>query len=239
MAKKPAVSADEARRIARETVGKYPPSKPPRAVLKRGGTGLSESEKKEVQKKRLITKSQTAPQTKEQIEKKIAAERNARLSKVLRKVTARGTGTSIAGPKPGPKVQIAKPGPATERAKLITPLDRKLDDSRRTAMKAAEEDRSQKTPAKREQEQRPETQVKRPVRRSDKPADPEQRKADRRVAEGLQEIKAREAAAAKAKAAKAKLKVRTPRLIKVRGGAGLRGTLNSVGGGGGMNWENM
>ena len=238
MAKKPAVSADEARRIARETVGKYPPSKPPRAVLKRGGTGLSESEKKEVQKKRLIKKSQTTPQTKEQIEKKIAAERNARLSKVLRKVTARGDGTSIAGPKPGPKVQVAKPSPATERAKLITPLDRKLDDSRRTAMKAAEEDRSKKTPAKREQEQRSETQVKRPVRRSDKPADPQQREADRRVAEGLKEIKAREAAAAKAKAAKAKLKVKTPRLIKVRGGAGLRGTLNSVGGGGGMNWEN-
>ena len=238
MAKKPAVSADEARRIARETVGKYPPSKPPRAVLKRGGTGLSESEKKEVQKKRLIKKSQTTPQTKEQIEKKIAAERNARLSKVLRKVTARGDGTSIAGPKPGPKVQVAKPSPATERAKLITPLDRKLDDSRRTAMKAAEEDRSKKTPAKREQEQRSETQVKRPVRRSDKPADPQQREADRRVAEGLKEIKAREAAAAKAKAAKAKLKVKTPRLIKVRSGAGLRGTLNSVGGGGGMNWEN-
>lgn len=238
MAKKPAVSADEARRIARETVGKYPPSKPPRAVLKRGGTGLSESEKKEVQKKRLIKKSQTTPQTKEQIEKKIAAERNARLSKVLRKVTARGDGTSIAGPKPGPKVQVAKPSPATERAKLITPLDRKLDDSRRTAMKAAEEDRSKKTPAKREQEQRSETQVKRPVRRSDKPADPQQREADRRVAEGLKEIKAREAAAAKAKAAKAKLKVKTPRLIKVRGGSGMRGPLGTVGIGGGMNWEN-
>ena len=245
MAKKPAVSADEARRIAQETVGKYPPSKPPRAVLKRGGTGLSESEKKEVQKKRLIKKSQTTPQTKEQIEKKIAAERNARLSKVLRKVTARGTGTSVAGPKKGSTITVIKKASSPkqqaviDRAKMVNPPDRKLDTSRKAAIKTAEEARSQKTPAQREQEQRSETQVKRPVRRSDKPVDPQQREADRRVAEGLKEIKAREATAAKAKAAqaKAKLKVRTPRLIKVRGGSGVRGTMGSIGSGGGMNWE--
>lgn len=241
MARKPAVSADEARRIAQQTVGKYPPSKPPRAVIKRGGTGLSPSEQKEVQKKRLITKKQTTPQTKEQIEAKIAAERNARLSKVLRKVTARGDGTTVAGPKKGPTVTVVKK-PSTpaqkaviDRAKMLNPGDRKLDTSRKVAIKAAEAERSQKTPAQREQEQRPEKQVKRPVRRSDTPADAQQREADRRVKEALKEIKEREAAQAKLKKAAAAKKIV---VSKSRGGAGLRGPIGSFGGGGGMDWEN-
>lgn len=84
-----------------------------------------------------------------------AKERNERVSKALKPLLPRGTaakGTSVAGPKRGPSVRVAKPSPATSRAKELIPLDRKIDASRREAMKAAERARSRKTPAERDKE---------------------------------------------------------------------------------------
>jgi hypothetical protein len=84
-----------------------------------------------------------------------AKERNERVSQALRPLRPRGTpakSTTVAGPKRGPSVQVAKPSAATERAKVAIPKDIKLDASRKAAMKAAEQARSRKTPAEREKE---------------------------------------------------------------------------------------
>ncbi len=84
-----------------------------------------------------------------------AKERNERVSQALRPLRPKGTpakSTTVAGPKRGPSVRVAKPSPATERAKVAIPKDRKLDASRKAAMKAAEQARSRKTPAERDKE---------------------------------------------------------------------------------------
>jgi hypothetical protein len=84
------VSNKDAAAVAKETVGKYPPSKPPRAVVKRG-TGLSESEKKVVQKKAPVKITKVASKSKTEIARGKAEERNARLKQVLKPLLPRGT----------------------------------------------------------------------------------------------------------------------------------------------------
>jgi len=136
-------------------------------------------------KKTLVVKRQSTRVTPAEVRELRAKERNARLKRVLTPLNARGTragSTTVAGPKEGSKVQIAKASPATTRAKIVIPKDTKLDASRKAAMKAAEEARSQKTAAQREQEQRLDTNASR-TNIKDKTT-PEQREADRRAAQG-------------------------------------------------------
>jgi hypothetical protein len=116
----------------------------------------------------------------------MAAERNARLTKVLTPIKPRGVksgGKTMQGPKTNPRtVQVANQGPSALRNKLINPRDRALDESRRVGMRNAAD--KSKTPRERELEQIPDkNRVSSP-----KAKDPAQREADKRVAEGLRKI---------------------------------------------------
>lgn len=135
-----------------------------------------------------ITKSyQDVRRTPSDVIRERATERNKRVRTALTPLKPRGTksgGKAMVGAKPNPRtVTVAKTGKAAERNKLINPSDRKLDESRRTGMRDAA-DRS-KTPAQRELEQRPDKNRVGEVRAKDAA----QREADRRVAQGLREIK--------------------------------------------------
>lgn len=129
-------------------------------------------------------------------------ERNIRVRELLTPIKPRGTrsgGKAVIGAKPNPRtVLVAKPGKAKDANKLITAPRGRMGDpakgdvpkqieSRRVALRNAGSDSrnasqpSSKSPAKRELEQRPDTnRVSAP-----KPKDAAQREADRRVAEGL------------------------------------------------------
>lgn len=222
------ISDKQAKYAARTAVGRYPQGAPARRV-----SASPKVDDKNKYKLNPVTVTRTTPKTKEQIAKDIARERYERLRSVLRPIVSpsRKKGGKVAiGPKRGSTVQVAKPSAATTRAKKVDPKDRKIDASRRTAMKAAEEARTRKSPAEREKEQRREKTEQRPTRRSST-NDPQQREADRRVREGLKAIEVAEKAkekAAKAAAAKARAKKVAP-AARFRGGGGMRG-----GSGGGM-----
>lgn len=224
----------EAKLAARTAVGRYPQGKPSRTVrgLKTGpiakltprGVITVSTPKKRAGKTKAqnnpVTITRTAPKTREQIAKGIAQERYERLTTLLRPTVSpsrKKGGKAVAGPKRGPTVQVAQPSAATTRAKKANPGDRKIDASRRIAMKAAEEARSKKTAAEREKEQRRERTESRATRRSSG-NDPQQREADRRVREGLKAIE---------KAEKEKFKKPIP-----RGRPGLRP--GGFGGSGGL-----
>ena len=201
------ISDKQAKYAARTAVGRYPQGKPARRV-----SASPKVDDKNRYKLNPVTVTRTTPKTKEQIAEGISRERYERLRSVLRPIVSpsrKKGGKVFVGPKRGSTVQVAKPSEATKRAKTAIPSDRKIDASRRTAMKAAEEARSKKTPAEREKEQRREKTEMRPTRRSSV-IDKEQRKADQRVREALKEIE---------KAEKAKSNKPAPR---GRGG-GMRG----------------
>jgi hypothetical protein len=224
------VSDTEARRVARTAVGRYSQGKPSRTVrgaktgplatlTSRGAISVTTPKKRAGATKSQnnpVTVTRTTPKTREEIAKGIAQERYKRLTTVLRPIVSpsRKKGGKVAiGPKRRETREIAKPSAATTRAKKANPGDRKLDASRRTAMKAAEEARSKKNAAEREKEQRRERTESRPTRRSST-NDPQQREADRRVREGLKAIE---------KAEKPKPKKPAPRRIYVGRGGGMRG----------------
>jgi hypothetical protein len=140
---------------------------PKRVVSREGQTGSVRPPKADpakelynLYKKKPDTKTVTKSMQKERVTPADvralrAKERGERVSEALKPLLPRGTaakGTSVAGPKRGPSVQVAKPSPATERAKVAIPKDTKIDASRKAAMKAAEQARSRKTPAEREKE---------------------------------------------------------------------------------------
>lgn len=239
MAKKPAVSADEARRIAQQTVGKYPPSKPPRAIIKRG-TGLSESEKKIIQKKAPVKITKVAPKSKAEIANAKAAERNARLKQVLKPLLSRGTpaGGERRSPAEEKKYKAdlrAKEKVPTRNLNTTRPRELSADEARANAQRKARDIEAAKEAKMRDAaRRRDEKFAKDRPGPNTKAESINQAESDARAKKALQEIKKAE----KDKAAKTKLKVKTPRLIKVRGGSGMRGPLGSVGVGGGMNWEN-
>jgi hypothetical protein len=122
----------------------------------------------------------------------MAAERSKRVTELLTPIKPRGvksSGKTMLGPKTNPRtVQVAKPGPKTERNKLINPADRRLDESRRVGMRDAA-DRS-KTPRQRELEQRPDknTTDSSSIKYKKDPEVKAQRDADRLVAEGLKKL---------------------------------------------------
>lgn len=140
---------------------------PKRVVENRGSTGSVRPPKADpakelynLYKKKPDTKTVTKSMQKDRVTPADvralrAKERNERVSEALKPLLPRGTaakGTTVAGPKRGPSVQVAKPSAATERAKVAVPKDTKLDASRKAAMKAAEQARSRKTPAERDKE---------------------------------------------------------------------------------------
>jgi len=140
---------------------------PKRVVERRGSTGSVKPPKVDPAKElynlykkkpdtKTVTKSvQRNRVTPADVRALRAKERGERVAAALRPLRPRGTpagGTTVAGPKRGPSVQVAKPSAATERAKVVLPKDRKLDASRKAAMKAAEQARSRKTPAERDKE---------------------------------------------------------------------------------------
>jgi hypothetical protein len=141
---------------------------PKRVVSREGSTGVRApkvdpaKELYNLYKKKPDTKTVTKSMQKDRVTPADvralrAKERSERVSKALKPLLPRGTaakGTTVAGPKRGPSVQVAKPSAATERAKAALPKDRKLDASRKAAMKAAEQARSRKTPAERDKELR-------------------------------------------------------------------------------------
>lgn len=187
------VTSKDAADVAKSAVGKYPPSRPPRAVPK-PGTGLSQSERRQVSVKQPVTRTQGAARKPEDIARIRAAERSARVGSALTPIRPRGVaarGKSIAGAKPNPRtVTVAKPSAAASRARQVNPGDRKLDASRRAGMRDANESRTLKTPAQRELEQR--TSSRDNIGSPSLLSDPQMREANRRVNEGLKEIKRRE-----------------------------------------------
>jgi hypothetical protein len=127
---------------------------PKRVVSREGQTGSVRPPKADpakelynLYKKKPDTKTVTKSMQKERVTPADvralrAKERGERVSEALKPLLPRGTaakGTSVAGPKRGPSVQVAKPSPATERAKVAIPKDTKIDASRKAAMKAAEQ----------------------------------------------------------------------------------------------------
>lgn len=201
------VTAKEAKEVAKSAVGKYPPSGPPRAIVKRG-TGLSPREAKIVSTKQPVTKTSGRASTKEELQKKIAIERSTRLKRVLTPVksnSVKKVGPEKLSNNKRPTVSVVRvkspeQAKVVARAKENIPADRKLDTSRKTAMKAAEEARSKKSAFQRELEQRPNAKSEPGFsRRSSTAPDKDMIEANRRVNEGLREIKARERAALIAK----------------------------------------
>lgn len=201
------VTAKEAKEVAKATVGKYPPSGPPRAIVKRG-TGLSPREAKVVSTKQPVTRSSGRSSTKEELEEKIATERSTRLRNVLtprKSNSVKKVGPEKLSANKRPTVLVVRvkspeQAKVVARAKVNIPADRKLDTSRKTAMKAAEEARSKKSAFQRELEQRPDPRGELGFsRRSSTAPDKDMIEANRRVNEGLREIKARERALQAAK----------------------------------------
>jgi hypothetical protein len=185
------ISDKQAKFAARTAVGRYPQGKPARKV-----SASPKGDDSNKYKLNPVTVTRTTPKTKEQIAEGIDRERYERLRSVLRPIVSpsrKKGGKVFVGPKRGSTVQVTKSSAAATRAKKVDPKDRKLDASRRTAMKAAEEARSKKTPAEREKEQRREKTEMRPTRRSSV-IDKEQRKADQRVRVALKEIEIAEKA---------------------------------------------
>jgi hypothetical protein len=222
------ISDKQAKYAARTAVGRYPQGAPARRV-----SASPKGDDKNKYKLNPVTVTRVAPKTKEQIAEGIDKERYERLRSVLRPIISpsrKKGGKVFVGPKRGSTVQVAKPSAATKRAKTAIPSDRKIDASRRTAMKAAEEARSKKTPAEREQEQRREKTEMRPTRRSSV-IDKEQRKADQRVREALKEIEKAD------KAVRKDIDARRKKPAPRGRGGGLRGG-GMLGGGGGMSRTN-
>ena len=134
-----------------------------------------------------ITKSyQDVRRTPRDVIRERAEARNKRVRTALTPLKPRGTksgGKTMQTAKTNPQtVTTVKNSPAKERAKRVNPDDRKLDASRREGMRNAAE--SRKTPEQREREFR--TEPRRPL-----PSRPDKQmiESDRRVAQGLREIR--------------------------------------------------
>lgn len=204
------VSDKDAAAVAKESVGKYPPSKPPRAVVKRG-TGLSEAEKKIVQKKAPVKITKTAPKSKAEIARLKAEERNAKLKQILKPLLPRGTaaGGERRSPVAEKEYKINKSG-----ARVLS-----ADEARANAQRKARDIEAAKEAKMRDAARRRDEKF-----AQDRPGpNPKaesvnQAESDARAKKGLQEIKKAE----KEKAAKAKLVKAPKRSITSSGGS--RGT---------------
>jgi hypothetical protein len=185
------VSDADAKEVAKGMNKRPGANKAMQRVTPRGGIGLSRSERAQVSIKQPVKITKGAPKKSDVIarrtEEKVA--RTKRVESMAKPPKRKGAGKSIAGPKPSPRqITIARPSAATTRAKQVNPGDRRMDASRREAMRdAANDSRNavrplRKTPAQRELEQVRDKSVRTP--RPDK-YDPNMAEADRRVEAGI------------------------------------------------------
>jgi hypothetical protein len=183
------VSSADAKEVSKE-ISKRPGASRHR-VVPRNGTGLSSRERAQVSVKQPVKVVKSAPKKSDVIarrtDEKVA--RAKRLQSMAKPPKPKGPGKSVAGPRPNPRqVTVAKPSAATARAKQVNPKDRKMDASRREAMRNALTDErntfkpARKTPAQRELEQVRDKGVRTP--RPEK-YDSAMAEADRRVEAGI------------------------------------------------------
>lgn len=202
-------------------------------TLTKDKTTVAKPAKPTSRKRNEITITRITPKKSSDVREARAKEKNARIRALLTPSKPRGTrsgGKAILGPKTNPRtILVAKPGKAKDVNKLINAPRGRMGDpakgdvpkqieSRRVALENAANDSrnasqpSTKTPAEREKEFRPDTNRVGEVRAKD----PEQREADRRVAEGLRDprVRAQDAAKEKATTELAKSDKRIERSIK-------------------------
>jgi len=198
------VSAKDAKDIAKATVGKYPPSGPPRAIVKRG-TGLSPSESARVRVKQPVTRATKAPKSPAEIARLKAEARQAKLNKVLRPILPRGTAAKGMRRSPAEekiyKTDLRDKGKYTVRNLNSTrPRELSADESRAVAQRKANDVNAAKDAKMRDAARRRDAKV-----AQDRPGpNPKAEsynliEADSRAAKALKEIKARERAALIAK----------------------------------------
>jgi hypothetical protein len=198
------VSAKEAKDVAKSAVGKYPPSRPPREIVKRG-TGLSAREAKEVSTKRPVTKTTTAPKAPAEIARLKAQTRQARLNEVLRPILPRGTAAK--GMRRSPveeakyKTNLHSTGKVpTRNLNSTRPRELSADESRAVAQRKANDVNAAKDAKMRDAARRRDAKVAQDRPGPNPKAESYNRiEADIRAAKALKEIKARERAAEVAK----------------------------------------
>jgi hypothetical protein len=128
--------------------------------------------------------------TPEDVVRKRIQEKNARVRNLLTPIKPRGTrsgGKSIQGAKPNPRtITIGKPSPARERNKLVSPGDRKMDESRKLGISNAYSSSRFNQPTI---SSRTRPKVEREEQRLSKADYESQRIADERVKQALKDIK--------------------------------------------------
>jgi len=211
------VSAKEAKDVAKSAVGKYPPSRPPREIVKRG-TGLSAREAKEVSTKRPVTKTTTASKAPAEIARLKAETRQARLNEVLRPILPRGTAAKGVRRSPAEERKYktdlrSKEEVPTRNLNSTRPRELSADESRAVAQRKANDVNAAKDAKMRDAARRRDAKVAQDRPGPNPKAESYNRiEADVRVAKALKEIKARERAALVAK--RNSSKSRTPIISK-------------------------
>lgn len=198
------VSAKEAKDVAKSAVGKYPPSRPPREIVKRG-TGLSPSESARVRVKQPITKTTTAPKAPAEIARLKAETRQARLNEVLRPILPRGTAAKGMRRSPAEEKKYktdlrSKEEVPTRNLNSTRPRELSADESRAIAQRKANDVNAAKDAKMRDAARRRDDKVAQDRPGPNPKAESYNRiEADSRAAKALKEIKARERAALQAK----------------------------------------
>ena len=198
------VTDKEAKEVAKSAVGKYPPSRPPREIVKRG-TGLSARETKEVSIKRTVTKTTTTPKAPAEIARLKAQTRQAKLNEVLRPILPRGTAAKGLRRSPVEEAKYKTNLRSTEKIptrNLNTTRPRELsaDESRAIAQRKANDVNAAKDAKMRDAARRRDDKTAQDRPGPNPKAESYNRiEADSRAAKALKEIKARERAALIAK----------------------------------------
>ena len=198
------VTAKEAKDIAKSTVGKYPPSRPPRAITKRG-TGLSPSEGARVRVKQPITRTTKAPKAPAEIARLKAETRQARLNEVLRPILPRGTAAKGVRRSPAEERKYktdlrSKEKVPTRNLNSTRPRELSADESRAIAQRKANDVNAAKDAKMRDAARRRDDKIAQDRPGPNPKAESYNRmEADSRAAKALKEIKARERAALIAK----------------------------------------
>lgn len=208
------VTAKEAKEVAKSAVGKYPPSRPPRGIVKRG-TGLSVSERKRVSIKQPVTRATKAPKSLAEIARLKAEARQAKLNKVLRPIVPRGTPPKGLRRSPAEekiyKTDLRAKGKHKVRDLNSTrPRELSADEARANAQRKARDIEAARDAKMRDAARRRDSKI-----AQDRPGpNPKAEnyntmEADARVAQGLKDIKVRERAAQAAKRKAPKTRTRT------------------------------
>ena len=208
------VTDKEAKEVAKSAVGKYPPSRPPRAIVK-PGTGLSPSESARVRVKQPIIETKTAPKAPAQIARSKAEERQTRLNEVLRPLLPRGTAAKGVSRSPAEQIKYktdlrSKEKVPTRNLNSTRPRELSADESRAIRQRKANDVNAAKDAKMRDAARRRDDKVAQDRPGPNPKAESYNRiEADIRAAKALKEIKARERAvlAAKRNASKSRTSI--------------------------------